>query len=681
MPFLDHLEELRWRILWSLLAIVIGTVVGWFLLDRIDVIEWLKRPIAPYLLTVKVAFALGCLVASPVVIYQIWAFLAPALYEREKRLVVPALVVGVFLFLVGAIACYQWLLPAALRVLLGFQRYDLNPMITIDRYFGMAVPFVVGCGLITELPLVITILAALGVVTPEFLGRQRRYAIAIAAALAAILTPPDAFSMLLMLIPLLLLYEISIWCAWIASRRRARRMAAAIIVLLLLGSGSLRAQNPPPAPPRPLPRAGPPVQDTSTAARRQILGDSTRAPNGSVDTSIARRLGLPTGPTRTFPTPDHVIDSLLKLSGYRITRYVAETLVVQGDSQTIFLRKQAFVEREGTQVEADSIRYHQASCRLNAVGDPKLFDKNTVLVGDPMDYDTCVRRGIVHDALTDFQQGGVTWYVRGNLSIDSASTRVYAGSAKFTSDPQPVPDYHFAAGQVKWINKRTMIARPAVLYVRDVPIMWLPFIFQDIRGGRRSGILFPRFGLNDLVRPTRHYSRHFSDLGYYFAVNDYVDVLFSGDWFAGRYVSMHGQAQYRWLDRFMQGTLSYTRMVQLDQSSTNTTIGWSHSQRFDSRTDFNTNILYSTDAAVIRRNSLNPLQVISRIGSSGSFNKRFSWGTLSIGGSRYQDLSQDQINQTLPSISLAPQVVNITRSITWSPGFSFTNLQNFHTTT
>src|SRR5205807_642031 len=142
------------------------------------------------------------------------------------------------------------------------------------------------------LPLVITILAALGVVTPEFLGRQRRYAVAIAAALAAILTPPDAFSMLLMLIPLLLLYEISIWCAWIASRRRARRMAAAIVVLFLLGSGSLVAQNPPPPPPAP--RAGRPVKDTSAAARRPIMGDTTGGQSGRVDTaphagSVCRR--------------------------------------------------------------------------------------------------------------------------------------------------------------------------------------------------------------------------------------------------------------------------------------------------------------------------------------------------------------------------------------------------------
>src|SRR2546423_2678066 len=159
------------------------------------------RPAEPFMLTVKVAFALGCLVASPIVIYQSWTFLTPALYEREKRLVIPALFVGVLLFLVGAIACYQWLLPAALRVLLGFQRSDLNPMITIDRYFGMAVPFVVGCGLITELPLVITILAALGVVTPEFLGRDRRYALALAPGRAARSSPPAGVCTFLSLIP------------------------------------------------------------------------------------------------------------------------------------------------------------------------------------------------------------------------------------------------------------------------------------------------------------------------------------------------------------------------------------------------------------------------------------------------------------------------------------------------
>src|SRR5947208_9938720 len=459
MPFLDHLEELRWRILWSLLAILVCTIVGWWLLGKVDIIEVLKRPVAPYLpggrlvftspaepfmLTLKVAFALGVRLASPIVIYRIWAFLAPALYEREKRLIVPALAVGVVLFLAGAAACYEWLLPAALKVLLGFQRSDLTAMITIDRYFGMAIPFVVGCGLVAELPLVVTILASLGIVTPQFLGRQRRYAIVIAAFLAAILTPPDAVSMMLMLGPLLLLYELSIWCAWVASRRRARRVAAATMVLLVLGLGSVPAQNPvpPPPPPPPAQRA---ARDSAGVAR----------PPGTVDTATARRIGLPTAPSRSFPPSDAVMDSLLKLQGFRITHYTSDTFVVLGDSQTIFLRQQAYVEREGTQLQADSIRYHEASCQLDAAGDPQLFDQGTVLVGEGMRYDTCLRRGTVRDALTDFQQGGVTWYMRGRgLATDSGSRRVYARDANFTSDPQPVPDYHFAAGEVKWINKR-----------------------------------------------------------------------------------------------------------------------------------------------------------------------------------------------------------------------------------
>jgi hypothetical protein len=606
------------------------------------------------------------------VIYQIWAFLAPALYEREKKLIVPSLAVGVVLFLGGAIACYQWLLPAALRVLLNFQRTDLTAMITIDRYFGMAVPFVIGCGLVAELPLVVTILAALGIVTPQFLSRQRRYAIVIAAFLAALLTPPDAVSMMLMLGPLLLLYEVSIWCAWVASRRRARRQAAAVGLLLLLSAaGSLEAQNPPPPPPQRPVRA---ARDTA----RVVQAPADTARGQSVDTAAARRLGLPTAPTRTFPPNDAVIDSLLKLEGFRVTRYVSDTLVVEGDSQTIFLRREAFVERDGAQLEADSIRYHEASCRLDAEGDPHLFDQGTVLVGEGMRYDTCVRRGTVRDALTDFQQGGAKWYVRGNIAADSGNKRVYVAKANFTSDPQPVPDYHFAAGRVKWINKRTMVARPAVLYVRDVPIMWLPFIFQDIRGGRRSGLIFPRFGLNDLVRPTRRYSRHLSDLGYYFAVNDYMDATVTGDWFAGRYVQIHSQLQYRWIDRFMNGSVTYSRMAQLDQTANNTQIGWTHSQRFNSTTDFNASLNYATSGRVIQRNSLDPYLVTATMGSNASFNKRFSWGTFTLGGNRRQDLSSDQVDQTFPVVTLTPSTITLAPWLTWSPAFTLTNAQTMH---
>src|SRR5437879_4302981 len=586
MPFLDHLEELRWRILYSLLAIVLGTLVGWCFVQLVDVIGLLKAPIAPLLpggrlmftsptepffTTLKFAFAVGLLVASPVVIYEAWAFLAPALYDRERRLIVPALSVGVVLFLLGAAVAYEWVLPRALAVLFSFQRNDLAPIITADNYFGFAAQIMIAFGLVTELPLVVVILAALGLVTPQFLARNRRYALVLAAFAAALLTPPDALSPLLMMVPPLLL-----------------------------------------------------------------------------------------------------------LKGDRVTQYVADTRIVQGDSQTIFLRGESFVDRQGTKLEADSIRYREASCRLDAAGDPRLFDQGTVLVGEGMRYDTCIRRGTVRSALTTFQQGGATWYTRGDLAVDSGSTRVYGASSEITSSDLPVPDYHFAAHEVKWLNKNVMVARPAVLYIRDVPILWLPFIFQDIRPGRRSGILVPRFGLNDLVRPTRSYQRHVANLGYYWVLGNYADLLLSGDWYASRYVSLRAQTHYRWLNRFLSGSFSYSRVDQLDAAAHSSRFGWQHQQSFSSRTRFNASIDYATSASVIQTNAVDPYVATAQLTSQVNFDKRFDWGTLNVGGSRSQNLANALVNQNFPRVSLTPSPVNITPSITWSPGFSFNNAQTFH---
>src|SRR5258708_7591366 len=176
MPFLDHLEELRWRILYSLLAIVVGTLVGWVVVEHVDIIGLLMRPVAPllhdqklvftrptepFLITLKFGFALGCLLASPVVVYHIWAFLTPALYAKERRVIMPAFSVGIVLFLAGASVAYLWVLPRALKVLFGFQSAVLTPFITADAYFGFAAQICIAFGLITELPLLVIILAAL----------------------------------------------------------------------------------------------------------------------------------------------------------------------------------------------------------------------------------------------------------------------------------------------------------------------------------------------------------------------------------------------------------------------------------------------------------------------------------------------------------------------------------------
>src|SRR6267378_3915964 len=325
-------------------------------LDHVDVIGLLIRPIAPlipggklrvtgptepFFITLKFAFVLGLVLASPVLGYQVWAFLVPALYPRERRLIVPALAVGALLFLVGAAAAYSWVLPRALAVLLSFQQGVFDPLITADKYFAFAAQLIIAFGVVTELPLVIVILAALGLVTPQFLARNRRYAIVISAVASALLAPPDAVSMVLMMVPLWLLYEIGIWCAWVVEKRRARRArsgtasAAGLVALLLVGAGSLDAQAP----------RRPPLSPARPDTTPRTAADS--AAQGRLDTATARRLGLPTGPTRSLPSSDTVIDSLLKLPGYRVTQYVADTLIVQGgDTQTIHLRGEAYVDRE-----------------------------------------------------------------------------------------------------------------------------------------------------------------------------------------------------------------------------------------------------------------------------------------------------------------------------------------------
>src|SRR5262249_21699547 len=236
MPFLDHLEELRLRIIRSLGAIVVGSVLGLWLVQRFQLVNILKQPIAPYLtngkpvvtsptdpvmIVFKLGFLVGLILASPVILWQLWAFLAPALYEREKKALVPSLFVGLVLFLFGGTAAYLFVVPQALRVLFSFQTEAIQPFITYDAYFGFVLQVVLALGLSFELPLIIIILAWLGVVGPGELHRFRRYAIVASFAAGAVLSPgTDLISMVMMTLPLLLLYEVGVAGAVLVHRRR-----------------------------------------------------------------------------------------------------------------------------------------------------------------------------------------------------------------------------------------------------------------------------------------------------------------------------------------------------------------------------------------------------------------------------------------------------------------------------
>jgi len=239
MPFLDHLEELRWRILWSLLAIVVGSVIGFLLVHYLGVMEILIRPIKPlmpegqllkffspadpFFITLKLALVVGIILAFPVVVYQVWGFMSPALEKHEKRVIIPALYMGLVLFSAGVAMAYFLALPLSLIFLMGFQAEYLEQSIEVGRYLGFVTRLLVAFGIVFELPVVVMILSALGLVTPDFLKSKRRHAIVAITVVASLLSPGDVITVtVLMMAPLILLYEFSIVLSRFIYRRREK---------------------------------------------------------------------------------------------------------------------------------------------------------------------------------------------------------------------------------------------------------------------------------------------------------------------------------------------------------------------------------------------------------------------------------------------------------------------------
>jgi sec-independent protein translocase protein TatC len=242
MPFLDHLEELRWRIVWSLGALVFGLAIGFFLVVRFEIIRLLQQPIAPYLpgkliytspadpfsITLSTAILFGIIIASPVIIYQVWAFLSPALHRHEKRVVIPVIGGAVLLFVSGVALAWFWVIPMCLKFLMNFQVESLDPMISAAGYFGFVTTLALTFGAAFELPVLILALAALGLVTPGFLSRFRPYAFVLSFALSAFVTPGDIFlATLALTAPLYLLYELSVLLTFVVFRKRRAAAFAA----------------------------------------------------------------------------------------------------------------------------------------------------------------------------------------------------------------------------------------------------------------------------------------------------------------------------------------------------------------------------------------------------------------------------------------------------------------------
>lgn len=233
MSFMEHLGELRTRIVWALGSAGVGLVIAFFVTDpamrfiskpllKLNTELVFTSPTEAFWTWMKVAMVLAIFIAMPAILYQVWKFVSPGLHAHEKKYAAPFIIVGSLLFLVGGAFAMLVIIPYASNFLVTFgQDKGWKPMITVASYTDFVIKFALAFGLVFELPVVITVLALIGVVTPQFLTRNRKYAILINFVIAAILTPtPDMINQALMAGPLCILYEVGIICARLAVRKR-----------------------------------------------------------------------------------------------------------------------------------------------------------------------------------------------------------------------------------------------------------------------------------------------------------------------------------------------------------------------------------------------------------------------------------------------------------------------------
>lgn len=234
MGFLEHLEELRWRLVRSFVAIILGSAISYGYID--DILSILlypstvtNKPIMIQSLQVQsmflikwfISFASGFVLALPYLIYQFWKFVAPGLKVNEKRFALPFVFFAFSSFIVGVLFGYTVLIPFSLEFFSGIASPHVENNFSIQYYFSFLTWLLIGAGVIFQLPVVSLVLSAIGILTPAFMRHYRRHSIVTILILSSFITPPDPVSMLIMSLPLFILYETSIGVSWLVNRKKS----------------------------------------------------------------------------------------------------------------------------------------------------------------------------------------------------------------------------------------------------------------------------------------------------------------------------------------------------------------------------------------------------------------------------------------------------------------------------
>lgn len=394
-----------------------------------------------------------------------------------------------------------------------------------------------------------------------------------------------------------------------------------------------------------------------------------------------------------WPAPDSATQSLLSKKGYTVTRYQGDTAYfINSDQRALDLlaskTRRAIVDRDSQVVVSDSgIYYTEATRHVTTGGHYVLKPGNgqaDIIARQPgrVDYDLRERSVRVSNAHLPVNTGQV-WYMDVALaqvmadSTNAKSSTVWVRGGSLTSCDDSIPDFRFVYHEAKRAGNNTLVARPAILYIRDIPVMWLPFIFSDTRPGRHSGILAPQFGVGDIVRNSPTYRRNVDHVGYYWAIDDYMDFATWLDWRSAAgstqgdpgWLRLNGDWNYKWIDRFMAGRIGLGYTTQRD-GSTNMAITWTHGQEFSHDSRLNTSLNYVTNTTLQRQNTFNPYTALATIASQASYQTKFGPASVTVGASRKQYPGRQQVDQTFPTLSLTSTAITVGKWLTWTPSFS-----------
>lgn len=446
---------------------------------------------------------------------------------------------------------------------------------------------------------------------------------------------------------------------------------SAAVCLMLLFSPALSAQVMPPV-------VGTPVLPGQSGARSQDPrqrgdgGDSTRTL--SKDRKVF-----------DWENPDSTMRELLDLEGYRKVRYQGDTVRFDAQSRILTLvGKPSGVQRDETMLVGDTVIYNDSTRIVVARGDtvllrdPTQADADDFIANGEIEYDLVTRQGLT-GAFSTSVTSGQRLYLSAKRSVIVSDTLVsgrhivYASNGSFTYCDHAEPHFHFTTGEMKFISQNVMVARPGVLYIGNVPVFWIPFFFQDVRSGRRSGLLTPNFGMAELFRNSPSYRRSVQNIGYFVAINDYMNFETSFDWRSGArssqsdpgFIRGNAELRYKWLDRFANGEFAASYMG-LRNGTTNTSYTWNHNQDFSRNTRLTARLNWVQNTMVQRATTVNPVAANATIRSQLNYQTKVGPAQISIGGSRVQYPGRTQVDMEFPTLNVSTGSLEAGPA-TWTP--------------